>query len=264
MKTKALALLVLLVLPLAIVPSATFASTVYPRIWVNPGKVEFQAPCQVSNKFTVEIKLWNKEEITGVSIYAYDFKVKWNLDLLSFVGAEVFPPWPEGKYYIIKDVFNESGSGYYQLAITALDTAPPLDDVQLVLAKITFHIEKEPCWPDVYTTAIDIFEVKLSDGCGNPVPCDVVDGSYTIYSSKPDMKVNPAKVLKWTNCTVFTVDVEVSNVTKMFGFEFYLYFNGTLLGTTPQDVHIKDLLPAPYKELIIKVEIDDCATTLDY
>lgn len=246
MKFRTLALLVLLALPLIIVPGVTNASTVHPRIWVNPGETKFWAPCQVSNEFEIEIKLWNKEEITGEAIYAFDFKVTWDPAVIDFVSAEVFPPWPEGEYFIVKDEFD--GVDTYHLAITALDTAPPLTDHQLVLVKITFHVEDEPCYPDTLWSKIDIHHVKVSSPCGDPITTDVVDGEVWILSGQPYMWLDPPEFTYGCISTYQEVSVMIANLTKAKGFYVYISWNSSkLLEADIQCVHITDLFPPPYE-----------------
>ena len=254
MKFRTSALLVLLALPLIIVPSVTKAD-VNPRIWVNPGETKFWAPCQISNEFEIEIKLWNKEEITGEAIYAFDFKVTWNPDVIGFVSAEVFPPWPEGEYFIVKDFYNATYP-YYHLAITALDTAPPLDDHQLVLVKITFHIEDEPCCGYLHSD-IDIFDVEVSTPCGSPITTDVVDGDVYIYSSTPFMWLDPSEFTYGCISSHQEVSVMLTNITKAKGFRFTITWNNSdLLEANIQCVHVTDLFPPPYASYEVEVGED--------
>jgi hypothetical protein len=257
MKFKPLALMILLALPLLIIPSGLSATPVNPKIWVNPSSKKFWAPCQVSNEFTVDIKLWNKKEITGASIYAYDLWVYWDPTLISFVKADVFPPWPEGSYFIIKNVYNETGDNNYHLAITALDTTPPLDDVQIILVTLTFHIEKEPCWPTYFDTAIDVQNVKLSGPCGVPITItddDITDGHYYIYSSQPALWLDPAEFTYNCICKDQVVSVMAANLTGMYGFEFTVTWdNSKLLEANIQCVHVTDLLAPPYEAYLVTV-----------
>jgi hypothetical protein len=264
MKFKTVALLVLLALPLIMIPNIANAGAVNPKIWVTPGKKEFWAPCQVSKTFEISIKLWNKKEITGSAIYAFDLKVWWDPDLISLVKADVFPPWPEGEYFIIKNVYNETGDEFYHLAITALDTAPPLDDVQIVLVTFTFHIEKEPCWDAIYHTVIDVFGVKLSGPCGEPITItddDITDGDYYIYSTQPALWLDPAEFTYGCICKDQVVTVMGANITRMYGFSLTVSWDHPeLLEANIQCVHLTDILPPPYA--IYKAEVGDDYVTV--
>jgi hypothetical protein len=77
MKYKAILLSILLLAPIMLVfaPHASASST--PVVWVNPSTVRFEAPCQVSKTFTVDVKLWNKMDLTQEDIYGFDFYIWW-------------------------------------------------------------------------------------------------------------------------------------------------------------------------------------------
>jgi len=203
MKVKALLLTLTLLAGLVFLMPISAAAGPVATIWVSPHENEFWAPSQVSTEFTIEVKLWNKKDLTGYGIYCYDFTLKWLNDtdaypdgsmaksMISLVNVEVVSPFPEGKYFIAVDHASEDGEeiwqngdywDWYQLSLTALNGADPLDDVHIVLVKLTFHIDNEPCWPDVWYTDFVFHEVKISSAYGEPVPYQAEGGFYAIYS----------------------------------------------------------------------------------
>lgn len=240
--------------------------------------------------------------------------------LIDLVKIDIKPPWPEGEYFIIRNETVEGiwkgfwwidpqcpddwtwVSGYfdcYCLSITALNTAPTLDDVKIPVVDLTFHIVDEPCFKGYvdedgcgvptywWWSPFHLQDTEMS-ACGGPLPHGTEDGKYEIIPQKPEMWVvteksldpddipceppipNPCDwqvayppgyyIVRWTNCSDFTVDIEVKNVCKMYAFAFKLMFNATLLNTDVQKIHIKDFLPPPYEYLWMDVNIpsDPC------
>jgi hypothetical protein len=270
-----------------------------PELFVSPGTKKFYAPCVVSTEFDISVKLLNQEEETGYAVYAFDFYLYWlnstfglpegdiGKPMIKLVKIEVKPPWPDGQYFIIKNETNPKGGelsydgtyySWYHLAITALNTAPPLTDVKIPVVDLTFHIENEPIYPVEWITPFHIgngtFGLASQMSGQNPKTCEVFpiphsteDGSYTIVPKQPEMWVVTEKpmdinedgetdfyyIVRWTNCTWFTVDIEVKNVGGFYSFYFKLYYNASLLNTDYQHVHIKDFLPPPYTELSVYV-----------
>jgi hypothetical protein len=165
---------------------------------------------------------------------------------------------------------------YYHLAITALNKAPPLIDVKVPVVDLTFHIDDEPLyrftlespWGVGWYTPFKIMNSTMS--CINPLtnePEEVEhlreDGAYWIYAKQPEMWLSTEKpwdvdedgdtdfyyIVRWTNCTWFTVEVNVKNVGKMYSFELWIGYNASLLNTDIQHIHVKDFLPPPYEIL---------------
>jgi hypothetical protein len=268
-----------------------------PELFVSPSTKKFYAPCVVSTEFDISVKIFNQEEETGYAVYAFDFWLYWmnsteafsqgciKQSMIKLVKIEVKPPWPEGQYFIIKNETGNTGDteitkggytsywNYYHLAITALNTAPPLTDIKAAVVDLTFHIEDEPVYPEFWETPFVLGGIKMSyidPVTGEPKPIvDVLgeNGLYYIKPKAPEMWVVTEKpmdvdadgvidyyyIVRWTNCTWFTVDIVVKNVGKMFSFCFHLYYDASLLNTDAQHIHIKDFLPPPYEILIVEV-----------
>jgi hypothetical protein len=288
MKYKAL-LLSLLVLSATLVIFAPKADAIVegPVIWVNPTETKFWAPCQISKTFDVEVKLWNKKDLTGVGVYAFDFSVGWYnstygmtcagstittdaKSMISLVGIRITSPWEH--YFIVANEtihhdVDPAGWDEYHLAITALDASPPLEDVQVSLVTLTFHIDSEPCYPDTWTNVFEFQYVELSDIEAEPItPIEIQDGTYTIESSQPDahlkpdgttLPINPDTglpyIMDYKVGDQYTFDVYLSNMTNVYGFEFYVTFDSDYLVASAQCVTFSALFPPPYTYLAIDV-----------
>jgi hypothetical protein len=286
-------------------------ATLNPEFFVLPVKSKFYAPCMVSTNFDVKVELFNDYQITGKKVYAFDFYLWWfnstydypyphlrNLEnsMISLVSAEVKSPWDEGKYFIVKkelindtqiahftpnwvdpqtgspvDLTNEYYDGIH-VAITAMGEGLALESFKGPVLDLTFHIDDEPGYPDIWFSPFKIVVVAVSDCTTTPVTVTVEDGMFEIVSSEPEIGVvnpNPydgvtskQKFVQWINDTQFTAEVWVWNVTRMYDFDFYLFYPSDLLKLTPQDVHIKDTLPPPYQE--VSVTFDKINATTNY
>lgn len=289
MKYKALLLsLLVLCATLAIFAPKASATIGGPVIWVNPLNSKFWAPCNVSTTFNVEVKLWNKKDLTGVGVYAYDFNVAWFNSTLGMDCPEGYPVTTMGKsmislvgvtyatnlfekFFVIKNEtihHNETpGWDEYHLAITALDNSTPLEDSQVVLATLTFHIDNEPCYPSTWNNIFNLYTVQLSNNKGEPItPVEIDSGYYFIYSSQPDahlvpdgttLPINPETglpyIMDYKVGDEYIFDVYLSNMTKVYGFEFFVTFDPAYLIASPQCVTFSALFPAPYTYLAIDV-----------
>ncbi|MCJ7767561.1 hypothetical protein MUP79_04145 [Candidatus Bathyarchaeota archaeon] len=227
----------------------------------------------MSSTFDVEVKLWNKKDLTGVGVYAFDFNLTWlnstygmecgsiRSPFITLVCVSFTAPWDH--YFTVANrtitpFLNATDGKYYtgyNLAITALDNSTPLTDVQIVLVKLTFHIDCEPLYPDKYVTPFDL-EVVLSDvpdpdtGKAGPIAgVEVHDGTFTLESFQPDVHLEPRYFCEYKAGMSHTVEFWISNMSKVYGFGFGVTFNNTLLKTDIQSVKFCDAFPTPYEVL---------------
>jgi hypothetical protein len=117
---------------------------------------------------------------TGVGVYAFDFILSYdNVSGISLVNVATHIPWPEGKYFIIanKSVVVDSTHLGWHLAVTAYgntteDPSLELTEIYASLLTLTFHVDDEPCWPNVWTTDFTIRDYKLSSDGEGATPID--------------------------------------------------------------------------------------------
>jgi hypothetical protein len=277
MKFKALSLSLLILLPLVVFAAPLIApltkAFIGPVVWVNPSNITKLAPCQVSSTFDVEVKLWNKKELTGVGVYAFDFNITWlnstygmacgSLDrsFITLMGVSFKAPWDH--YFIVANEtinpFLNAGKYYngYHLAITALDNSTSLTDIQTVLLKLTFHIDCEPVYPDKYITPFDLEAVLIDlpdTGIVGPIAgVEVDDGTFTLESYQPDVHLEPRYSCEYKAGMGHTVAFWISNMSKVYGFGFAITFNNTLLAADVQSIKFSDAFPTPYEFLYANV-----------
>jgi hypothetical protein len=190
--------------------------------------------------------------------------------MISLVGVTYATDLFE-KFFVVKNEtihHNETpGWDEYHLAITALDNSSALEDSQVVLATLTFHIDNEPCYPSTWNNIFQFEHVQLSNSTGGPItPIEIDNGYFYIYSSQPDahlvpdattLPINPDTdlpyIMDYKVGDEYIFDVYLSNMTKVYGFEFFVTFDPLYLIASPQCVTFSALFPAPYTYLAIDV-----------
>jgi hypothetical protein len=142
-------------------------------LYIDPRKV-FKTPSEVGTTFQVAVTLENFTSLAG-----FDIKLTWNgtmitctdVDYITYLNAL----WGTGKWSV---VFEQSGAGYYELAVVALATSASNTGAS-VLFTVTFHVDR--CCIFLLQTAIHFEWPKLSDDTTpvpNPIPATVTDGMY--------------------------------------------------------------------------------------
>lgn len=305
MNYKALALSFLLLLPLFAIP-ISLANQPPPQAWnveysIKPIHTKFWGPCTVSTVFPVDVFLWNDKSLTGVGVYAYDFYVYWHNNVGISLNSLVYHiPWPSGKFFVVK---NETGTyipdatySFYHLAVTAVGNSTIDPSLELgalglfnaSLVTLSFHIDKEPCWPDQFTTGIYIGnelganigpefttppgspsgDVALyphsSTGCTATINnTELINGDYTLLSSQPNIDPlvsgdDPGRVSDYifkedSIGETHTIVVALSNVTNAYGFMFHLTWDADWYDTDIQHVTILPAFAPPYETLQMTV-----------
>jgi hypothetical protein len=224
------------------------------------------------------VKLWNKKDLTQVGVYAFDFNITWLYNstlagslcpvtepFISLLNVSFTAPWDH--YFVIIDElidpFQIGGVGPYyagyHLAITALDGSDPLEDVQIVLATLTFHIDCEPLYPDEYSTVFNLeatFSDNVPDDYGKfpALPFhEIDDGTFTLTSAQPDVHLLPDDILCVAGAykigVAHTIEFWLTNINKVYGFGFQITWNNTLFKADIQSIDICDAFPPPYEWL---------------
>jgi hypothetical protein len=185
-----------------------------PELFVSPNETDFLAPCIVSSEFDISVKIFNEEEETGVSIYAFDFYLWWmnstevfsqgdkKQAMIDLVSYTIKSPWPEGSYFIIHDELNTTGIektfgnyhtwwNFYHFAITALDTTPGLSEIKAPVVDFTFHIADEPIypvnWENVFHFTDAHYVYKDAYGVLHSKEITTEDGCLEIISKQPQV-----------------------------------------------------------------------------
>jgi hypothetical protein len=262
-----------------------------PMIWAS--SVYLEGPCQTGNTFTVQVYLWNQQSWTGDAIMGFDFNLWWYASTNDFTCANhvisntppqpfitlesaVFTsPW--ANYFV---VYNGTATGTppasvsngwagYELAITGEPPSAALTNVNITLATLTFQINGEPCFPDVWQTPLTFnaiaapTNVKLSTPDGSPITIfEADDGLFNLEPGTPDANLAfPATlptdaatgypyILEYKVGDYYTFEVWMTNMTHAYGFDFDLCYNPDLLSLDqPNGITISPVFPQPYSVL---------------
>ena len=239
---------------------------------IRPGATTYYGPCVVSTNFPVDVYLWNDKSLTGVGVYAYDFKVKWqNTAGISLDSFANHIPWPSGKYFLVVNETGTSGGfDYYHVAVTAVGNSTLDPSLELgatgvfnaSIVTLTFHIDKEPCWPDNFHADFTIYDVVASGGCGaNITNLEIDNGKYDLYSSQPDIHLFstensfPDNITEKRIGNTHVVEVHLSNITYAFGFGVNVTWDPGFLGTDVQKITLCTSFPPPYEWLVEEVDV---------
>jgi hypothetical protein len=214
---------------------------------VEPAKVEFWTPAY-DKTFHVNV---NVQNVTG--LYGYEFKLLWNTTLLDCVGVNVTPPAEWGEDYFIAKNETDEALGRYWLAVSLLPPAQPFNG-SAVLCTLTFRIAYDAIYPENVTSLLDLTETYLSDSNAEPISHIAVDGEYWLYSTRPEIKVEPSSYTA-KKVETFSVNITVHNVVNLYSYEFKLGYDTALLDAL--SLNVGDFLKQPY--YVYKFSIDDDA-----
>jgi hypothetical protein len=249
-------------------------------VWVS--SVYLEGPCQVGNTFTVTVNLWNQQSWTGDAIMGFDFSLYWYSSTTGFTcaGSPIASPGtpfitlesavftsPWANYFVVYNgTATTSVPGWtgYELAITGEAPSAPLTNVNITLVTLTFQINAEPSFPDVWQTPLWIQNyVKLSNPDGSPITNFEADnGVFNLQPGTPDAELASTLTLPTDKSTglpyiiesdignYYTFEVWMTNMSAAYGFDFELCYPSQYLSIDqPNGITISPLFPQPYDEL---------------
>ena len=188
------------------------------------------------------------------NLSSWQLNVTWDpsmLDLLSMTlpPDHVFSDW---MYYTAptKPDINHT-AGYVIWSVLSAFGQPTFNGTG-TLAQLEFNITRAPNPGQTLKCSITIdtegdFYSYLLDPLVNELPFTPTDGDYQYewYVERPPatLSVNPPRVVDptLTPCHNFTVNITVTDVTDLYGFEFTLSFNASLLNV--QEAQLGDFFP---------------------
>jgi hypothetical protein len=260
MKYKALLLDFLLLLPMGLIAGIrpTNASHGIPGLYVNPPDTKFNGPCIQSTTFEIDVYLWNSLA-TDYDIYAFDFNLTWTGLPIALVNATYHAPWAN-----FFEIVNETFDANYHLALMATPPSTGLYDVNVAVLRLWFHVEKDLCWPAQSTGTFHLISNGMSADGTAPVQVlpELDDGTYEQFSVQPNIDLSstdPAYNVTSNTITekcvshTFDIEVDLTNVTDVYGFFFTLRWDPTHLETDAQKVTFKAAFPPPYEYVEIYV-----------
>ena len=206
---------------------------------IDPSEVEFWTPAH-SKTFDVNVTLLNV-----TSLYGYEFKVNWNTTLLDVIAVNVTPPTSWGNNTFVAANETNEALGAYWLGVTLLPPASTFSG-NVTLATLTFKITHDPIHPTNATSSLDLTDTYLSDENAASISHNVAGGQYSLYSTKPEVKVQTSPLSGHTanRTEIFSINVTVSDVVNLYSYEFGLAYNASLLDVV--NVQVGNFLKEPY------------------
>jgi hypothetical protein len=190
-------------------------------LYIDPAKTEFWTPAY-GGTFEVDIKIADVTNLT-----CYEFKLYWNATLLELDYVHVIEIWP--LQIIGKEEINQA-LGRYWLGVSARGTDRFTGNGTLV--ELYFRMRYDPIYPNNVYSLLNLTETVLGDASEpqpQPIPHMVHSGEYWCHSTKPKIKIEPSISIAKKLGKIFSINVTVEDVVRMYDFEFWLYYNTTLL-----------------------------------
>jgi hypothetical protein len=249
MKYEALMLSLLILGSLAFVALPRTHADILTSLLVVPRDTTIFGPCVKSKTFVINVLLWNMQ-FSGVDVYAFDFYIDWFAGV-SLVSAMYHSPW--ASFFELAN--GTSGTMTYHLALVAMPPSTGLFNVNASVLTLTFHVDQDVCWPNTVKCVFHIHDVKMSSDGTTTTPIvnmEIDDGTYEQCSVQPniDLTSTDANSTGWIiekcNSHTFDVEVDLTNITDVYGFCFTLKWCPCELETDPQKVTFKAAFPPPY------------------
>lgn len=204
------------------------------KVYVDPPAVVNQALVP-GTTFNISIKVDDIPVDPGV--VGVQFNLSWNPSIINATSMEeVFfhstmpPDEVESNLWKIKHVIAASYVLYgytYQDINRAINMSYGPVSGNQTIAKITMRVN------GIGKCALHLEKVVLGDPEGIALPIDVFDGFFSNTPSPPPalLYVDPPSIsnVNLTPCNNFTVNVNIMNASGIYGLEFKLSFNATML-----------------------------------
>jgi len=194
------------------------------KININPSIVE-KRPADIGSTFNVNVTI---EDVADLR--AFDFNLTWNSSLITLMSIEYTASldniWGSDNWFV---AVNQTGAGYYELA--AVSTSTGFTSTKPTpLTGLEFRVEDTPPGE----TPIHFAMVKLGNSQSQPIPADKTDGLYRMLGSVTPstlLFVSPVLVEKTYSDvgSYFNVSIMTQNVTDLFGFDFNMTWDDTLI-----------------------------------
>ncbi|MGA3191939.1 MAG: hypothetical protein ABSD73_05425 [Candidatus Bathyarchaeia archaeon] len=237
-------------------------------------------PCVVSTNFPVDVRLWNNNATTGVDVYAFDFTLDWAANTTSYITlVGITTHLPTGWQVVYQDTLLQAMNkhGFHFAATDVYPDHGILVANNISLVTLTFHIDNEPVYNDVFHSTFELHSVSMSGDGTVPVALtpEIDNGNYYLYSKQSDIHLFASdQILDNSTGTpiyvvteravgvVHTIKVYLSDITHAFGFMIQLVWDSRYKETDIQHVRIgPDWILANYfYENVVFGEIG----TLDY
>jgi hypothetical protein len=267
MNYKALLLGFLLLIPVGLMAGPRGDSTefVEPSLYVAPPETNLFGPSLESSYFSIDVILWNNP-LSGVDVYAFDFDLNWSSipsGYISLVNATAHAPWANS--FTIVNTNSTTPATDWHLAMMAIPPSTGLYDVNQSVLTLWFHVDQNICYAAEITGCFLITNAEMSGDGSSAVKIanmEIDNGTLEMSAPQPniDLSTKDPAYNATTNtitekCSSHTFDIEVdlTNVTNVYGFYFTMTYCPCHLETDAQYITFKAAFPPPYETLNVNL-----------
>jgi hypothetical protein len=211
------------------------ASAAQTKIYVDPPKVMDLTLTQGKN-FTINVTVTNVEE---PGLYAYQFKLYYDKTILNATSVNLPPghfltPTLASTNIFVTELKVYHDLGYVSAAVTLMSDEPGKTGSG-TLVTITFNVT------GIGSSTLDLKDIILLDPNLQEIPHEVVDGQFSNKPAPPPAKLSvhppsirdPALVPNQN----FTIDITIAEVENLYGYEFKLSYNTSVLDCVNVTIH---------------------------
>jgi hypothetical protein len=224
---------------------------------VDPALTEYYVKA-TGTQFTVAVKI---TDVTN--LYGFDLKFRWNTTFLQYVSHSVHVPrdtYLDGVLWnsilCASDEVNAT-EGTYSIAYSSITPAPSFTGTGTVFT-MTFEVEYHPVQPEPDANIrLELYSTDLSAPFDVPISHTTENGTVILHALPPISTIlypQPTAFRKSQGVS-FNLNVSVQNVTDLYAFDIYLYYNTTLLDAL--SVAEGPFLKSGGSTITVKSEVND-------
>jgi len=216
----------------AIIKPAGASST--PVVKVDPPLVEYFLNA-VGREFTVAVKIFNV-----TNLYGFDVKLRWNTTVLDYVSHSIRVPrntYANGLLWNpVMQLANavNTTAGTYWIGYTSLAPADSFNGTGTAFT-MTFRVKYHPVEPEPDADiTLELYSTDLAAKGGGSITHTKENGRLILYALPPISTIlyvefEGKRFFRRSQGAVFTLNVNIENITDLYAFAINLDYNTTLL-----------------------------------
>jgi hypothetical protein len=197
-----------------------FNNMLITRMFVNPPEL-IDPTMKPGDAFSIDIMIEN-----AVDMYDYAFKLGYDTDILTCLGAMVIPPTNDTHFTVEMQINDTAGT--ISVYVQYYAPAEPFSIYEAkAVTRIFFQVQ------DYGQTLLDLYETRISDRAGNSMWHETEDGFFaTLLRDVAIVSVNVTSSNKVYPGRIVTIEVVAMNRGNMTTetFNVTLYANTTAIG----------------------------------
>jgi hypothetical protein len=177
--------------------------------------------------FTININVSSTVPFVGYQFYLY-----WNRTYINVTGMTETPPSAWNPIYVGRGLQWNYNATHGRIERGVMDLHIPFVEVtgSFTVATITFSVIESPSTPTVVALDLGYEDTGVWDQMGNQItPYRVYDGDVTVTGGpETTIAVYPSELRRYQGLP-FPINITISAVQDLYGFDTYLRYDQTLL-----------------------------------